>query len=368
MQGVEAVERAIRSVWLSLWTPAAVAYRERIGLDHEAAAMAVLIMPLVPAQASGITFTRDPISGRDDRLVIHATRDLGESLVSGETSGDEIVLAEGLDDRLSVLHMTPGEKTLRVDPAPGGGTRTQHHATDTTAVLTEEAALQLGEQLRLAAIALDYTRPDYDLEWAWDGERFWLLQARPITAANRCTYPDLQAQPDIWSRGSTLDVVPDPLSPFDWGSSRRLVNAILSRGFELTGQNLHPGAQRAGLFHGRLYLNLSMMQWEAYSGIGISPEALNHHVGGHQPEIALPPLTLRQRLLHIVYLLRYMGKTPACRRGGASRDRGGVGADGGVATHAIADVRYRSRHHPATLLTLHPQCPWAALFAGYWRR
>jgi pyruvate,water dikinase len=83
VQGVEAVEWTIRSVWLSLWTPAAIAYRKRIGLAHAEAAMAVLIMPLVPAIASGIGFTRDPISGRDDRLVIHAVHGLGESLVGG---------------------------------------------------------------------------------------------------------------------------------------------------------------------------------------------------------------------------------------------------------------------------------------------
>lgn len=315
VQGVEAIERAIRCVWLSLWTPAAVAYRDRIGLAHAEAAMAVLIMPLIPAHASGIAFTRDPISGRDDRLVIHAVHGLGESLVSGETSGDEIILAEDLlDDSLGVLRITPGSQTLRVEPAPGGGTNTEHHLPDNAPVLTEDAVLQLGEQLRLAAIALDYTRPDYDMEWAWDGKLFWLLQARPITATNRCTYPELQGQPDIWTRGNTRDVVPYPLSPIDWGSSRRLVNAILSRGFELAGQKLHPGAQRAGLFHGRLYLNLSLMQWEGYASIGIAPEAMNRLVGGHQPEIALPPLTTRQRLVHAGNLLRYMGKAPAWRR------------------------------------------------------
>ena len=168
----------------------------------------------------------------------------------------------------------------------------------------------------MAAIALDYTRPDYDLEWAWDGERFWLLQARPITAAGRCTYPELKSQPDIWTRGNTRDVVPDPLSPLDWGASRRLVNAILGQGFALAGLRLHPGAQRAGLYHGRLYLNLSLMQWEAYATLGMSPEAMNRLIGGHQPEITLPPLTVRKRLAKGINLLRYLLKAPMKRKAG----------------------------------------------------
>ena len=49
--------------------------------------MAVIVMPLLPAVASGIAFTCDPITGRDDRLVIHAQWGLGESLVGGAGNG-----------------------------------------------------------------------------------------------------------------------------------------------------------------------------------------------------------------------------------------------------------------------------------------
>jgi pyruvate,water dikinase len=317
VSGAEAVVKAIRDVWLSLWTAAAIAYRERIGLAHQEASMAVLIMPLIPAQASGIAFSRDPVSGRDDRMVIHAVRGLGESLVNGQVNGDEIILAEDLADaRLLIQQVTPGNQTLRTDPVTGGGTETCATEPDPTAVLQESQTLELGEQIRLAAFALDYTKPDFDLEWAWDGEQFWLLQARPITAAGRCTYPELRAQPDIWSRGNTRDVVPEPLSPIDWGGSRRLVNAILKQGFQTAGLALYPGVQRAALFHGKLYLNLSVMQWEAYAALGITPEAMNHLVGGHQPEISTPAKTLRRRLQNAVNMIRFLVKAPRRRRAG----------------------------------------------------
>ena len=316
VEGVVAVEQAILKVWLSLWSPAAVAYRERIGLAHEDAAMAVLIMPLIAAQVSGIGFTKDPRSGRDDRMVIHATRGLGESLVSGQTSGDEFLLAEDLlDDSLQLIQFTPGERSLRVDARPGGGTETVPLPADNRPLLSESEVLQLGEQLRLAAFSLDYTKPDFDLEWAWDGTRFWILQARPITATSRCTYPELRSQADIWTRGNTKEVVPDPLSPIDWGASRRLVNAILKEGFQLAGLKLQPGAQRAGLFHGRLYINISLLQWEGYASVGVKPEAMNRLFGGHQPTIQLPE-GQSHRLAQIVHLLRYLIKAPARLRAG----------------------------------------------------
>jgi pyruvate,water dikinase len=317
--GGDAAEQAIRSVWCSLWTPTAIAYRERIGLAHQEATMAVLIMPLVASQISGVAFSRDPISGRDDRMLIHAVRGLGESLVSGRTTGDEMVLEEDLlDDHLLLLQRRPGNQTVRTDPAPGGGTQTRQVDTHATDALSESQVLQLGQQVRLAALALDYTMPDFDLEWTWDGNQFWLLQARPITAANRCTYPELVTQPDIWSRGNTCDVLPDPLSPFDWGNSRRLVNALLEQGFKLSGLKLHPGVQRAGLFYGRLYLNFSLMQWEGYASIGLKPEAMNRLIGGHQPTIKVPS-TFKQRLTQSINILRYLMKAPARRKAGRAQ-------------------------------------------------
>lgn len=319
VQDLDALDRAIRTVWASLWSPAAVAYRKRFGLAHDCASMAVLIMPLVPAVASGIAFTCDPMSGREDRLVIHANWGLGESLVGGLAVGDEIILEEDFgDESLTLISTVTGSKSVSVVPSSGGGTQTRaapHKAAETT-VLNADQALVLGEQLRLAADALDYARPVFDLEWAYDGRRFWLLQARPITVRNRYSYPGLAGQPNIWSNGNTRDTMPDPLSPLDWSLARRMVDSLLEQAHKLAGFPLPPGLQRAGLFHGRLYLNLSLIQWEGYAAFGMKPDALNRMLGGHQPEIHVTPLNWRQRLIQASRMLRFMLRAPVRRRAG----------------------------------------------------
>lgn len=317
--GEVALLEAMACVWASLWSPAAVAYREHLGIPHEDVAMAVLIMPFIPAQSSGIGFTCDPVSGRDDRLVIHANWGLGESLVGGHTAGDEIVLGENvLDDSLFLTEYKAGGKTVTSIPRAGGGTvlAAASPAEASACVLGIEQALALGELLRQAALALHFAGPAYDCEWAWDGEAFHLLQARPITVRGRCTYPELDGQPEIWSRGNTRDVVPMPLSPMDWGASRRLVNFLLEEGYRLSGFPLQAGAQRAGLFHGRLYLNLSLIQWEGYAAFAVEPQAMNRLVGGHQPEILVPPLTWRRRLARALGMGRFLLKAGAMRRRG----------------------------------------------------
>lgn len=315
--GLPALIEAVAAVWASLDSPAAVAYRERLAIN-DAPAMAVIVMPLLAAEASGIAFTCDPLSGREDRIVVHASWGLGESLVGGEVVGDEYVFAEDSADvwRLHAVH--PGRKTTMSVPVPGGGTERCPVPAARVAqpVFARAAAEALAALLRDAAVACDFVSPCFDLEWVWDGADFWLTQARPVTRRPYPTYGPLRAQPVIWTRGNTGEIMPEPLQAMDWNFSRRGCNDLLEPGWRLAGYPLLPGAQRAGLFDGRLYLEASILQWEAWDAIGLSPGRFNALMGGHQPEIRVPPPGWRDRLRRIGRMLRYLRRAPALGRRG----------------------------------------------------
>jgi pyruvate,water dikinase len=321
VRGFDQVRSAIREVRASLHSPAAAAYRNKLNMDQAGAipAMAVIVMPLLPAVASGIAFTCDPASGRDDRIIIHAQWGLGESLVSGQAAGDEYIFEESaLDDHWVLLAQSKGSKLVKAIARPEGGTE----AIATPAVeagsfvLSSSQALELAELVRDAAVALDFSKPFYDVEWVWDGERFWLTQARPVTAMPRYTYAALRDQRAYWTRGNTCEVVPEPLSAIDWSNSRKLVNGLLTQGYMLAGYEGLPGAQRAGLFRGYLYLELSLLQWECFDALGVPPKAVNALVGGQQPEIGLPIQTPADRFARLLRLARYALRSPARRRKG----------------------------------------------------
>jgi pyruvate,water dikinase len=315
--GREQLAAAIAAVWASLDTATAAAYRQRLGLP-EAPAMAVIVMPMVAAQASGIAFTCDPLNGRFDRLVVHAQWGLGESLVAGQAVGDEYVFVENAASEWHLLERRAGSKQTMSVALAAGGTASQAVAPERAAgfVFEAEQAERLANLLYDAAIALDFVAPFYDLEWAWDGQRFWLTQARPVTARSYRSYDALRGQPVIWTRGNTCEVMPEPLSPCDWAFSRWGVNSLLEQGWKLCGYPLLPGVQRAGLLHGRLYLEASILQWEAWDAIGLQPGHFNALMGGHQPEIAVPPVTWRQRLARLGRMLRYLVLAPGMRRRG----------------------------------------------------
>lgn len=353
--GGEQLAAALKAVWDSLDGAAAVAYRERLGLGGEPA-MAVLVMPLLDAVASGIAFTCEPVSGRFDRLVVHAHWGLGEALVGGLAAGDEYRFSEDAAGQWHLHEARRGSKAMMQVARPGGGTAgvAVDAAKAAAPVLPAEAAEVLANLIYDAALALDFVSPFYDLEWAWDGARFWLLQARPVTARPYRTYAALQEQPVIWTRGNTCEVMPTPLTPCDWAFSRWGVNSLLEQGWRLCGYPLLPGVQRAGLFAGRLYLEASLLQWEAWDAIGLAPAEFNPLMGGHQPEIAVQPPTPRQRLARAWRMLRYLVLAPG-------RRRRGVAAIARV--HAEAAAR-RRQALPAERGALREQLMRLALDAG----
>jgi pyruvate,water dikinase len=153
----EAVAGAVARCWASLWSPSALAYRTRHGLSHDGAAMAVVVQALVPADAAAVGFTRHPVTGRADQLVVTAVRGLGDAMVSGTVTPDTYTI-----DRSShaVVEFDPGEDQ-RGPALPADA-------------LDDLVDLMLAVEERFDG--------PVDIEAALRAGTWFLLQARPITA------------------------------------------------------------------------------------------------------------------------------------------------------------------------------------------
>jgi pyruvate,water dikinase len=147
---------AVLRCWSSLWSDRAVAYRSRRGLPLDGGAMAVVVQALVPARAAAVAFTRHPVTGRDDQIVLNASHGLGEAMVSGTVTPDTIVVDKS---SRAVIEFTRGETG-------------------------EDPALGQGSLAELVGLCLDVERAygaPVDIEAAWATDGWYLLQARPIT-------------------------------------------------------------------------------------------------------------------------------------------------------------------------------------------
>src|SRR5437899_22193 len=85
--GVDAIVDALLECWRSVSSDRAAAYRKQRGIAG-APRIAVLVQLMVPADASAIAFSADPVSGTRDVVVVNAARGLGDAIASGTITPD----------------------------------------------------------------------------------------------------------------------------------------------------------------------------------------------------------------------------------------------------------------------------------------
>ncbi|WP_142045460.1 PEP/pyruvate-binding domain-containing protein [Arthrobacter sp. SLBN-100] len=175
--GTNAVLDAVRNCWASLWTDRAVAYRAALGIAPHEVALAVVIQRMVDAEAAGVMFTANPLTGRRREAVIDAAPGLGEAVVSGAVNPDHFVVDMATN---RILERKLGDKRVAFRTRPGGGTETRNVQGGADA-----SSLNDGQALELAALGLQAERhfgAPQDTEWAIDTSgALWLTQSRPIT-------------------------------------------------------------------------------------------------------------------------------------------------------------------------------------------
>jgi pyruvate,water dikinase len=291
--GERAVVDVIAHCWASLDSARARAYRSRQGIEGADIAMGVVVQRLVPALVSGVLFTRDPHDPQGLRMLIEASWGLGESIVSGRVNPDRYLLEHSTG---AVLERHIGTKN------------TMTTMDGTTPVALEKQTLPCLDDRQLEQLAVLGRQIEAlyggarDVEWAWADGRFWILQARPITAATaaereqvrREEIAALLARADprgtVWSRYNLSEVLPAP-TPMTWAIVGHLMSG--RGGFGMMYRDLgctpDPALDAEGVFDlvcGRPYCNLSREPRMQFCGLplGHSFAALKS-----SPEKALYP-------------------------------------------------------------------------------
>ncbi|MFJ6377098.1 PEP/pyruvate-binding domain-containing protein [Pseudarthrobacter oxydans] len=239
VRGLVELATAVIGCWASLWTARAMSYRAREGVEPGQVRLAVVIQQMVEADAAGVMFTANPANGRRDQMVISAAWGLGESVVSGTVTTDDVVVDAGTG---SVLSRRTADKDVMTVYAENG-TREQPVAAARRRepVLDDREAAELAGHGRRAAA--HFGAPQ-DIEWARAGGKFFILQSRPITALPEPTADTPEAWPvpypnGLYFRASIVEQLPDPLSPLFAdlvdGSVARSLQALMT---EALGKNV----------------------------------------------------------------------------------------------------------------------------------
>ncbi|MDY7078582.1 MAG: PEP/pyruvate-binding domain-containing protein [Chloroflexota bacterium] len=224
IKGADDVLEAVKRCWASLWTARAIGYRERHDIDQGTVSLAVVVQLLVPAEAAGILFTANPVSGARDQAMISAAWGLGEAVVGGLVTPDALTVDKTTGEVLARETADKQVMTARVN----GGTE-EHPVPEELRAAPVLDDCQVAELTRLGVEIEELYQCPQDIEWALADGRFAIVQARPITALpepeveppTEWPMPDPKGQ---YVRASVAELLPDPLTPLFATLGRAAIN------------------------------------------------------------------------------------------------------------------------------------------------
>jgi len=186
VRGTSSIIDHIRLVWASLWSDAALLYRQEIGLDVDKSEMAVVLQETVTGNRSGVVFSQNP--NDETQVIIESVYGLNQGLVDGRVEPDRWVLDR---DKKTVLSHKPAQREHWVIPS--------EHGVEMVALpqdlsgrspLSNEEALDICE---LAYRAEALFKAPQDVEWTIKNDTLYLLQSRPITTLSPSETQDKRA-------------------------------------------------------------------------------------------------------------------------------------------------------------------------------
>ncbi|TLP44759.1 phosphoenolpyruvate synthase [Cohaesibacter sp. CAU 1516] len=192
VQGADAVLRACRRCYASLFTDRALSYRQLNGFDHMKVALSIGVQRMVRTDlgSSGVMFSIDTDTGFDKVVLINAAWGLGENVVQGAVDPDEYQLFKPFlaDERVTpVIERRKGEKAIKMVFGDA-----EHPTRNVSTSRKERDAYVLGDDdlLQLARWAVQIEKHygcAMDMEWGKDGltGELFILQARPETIQSR---------------------------------------------------------------------------------------------------------------------------------------------------------------------------------------
>ncbi len=187
VKGFENLLSAIKRSYASLFTARVISYRTQKNLDHSKAYMSVIVqkqLGVLPKEdylsgkyVAGIAFTIHPVTSEKNKIVIEASYGQGEEIVSGAVTPDTYVVDK---KTLKILEKKISDKNKMKILIDG-----KVEEIDVPVELAKKQALSDNEIIELAKILIKiekhYKFPQ-DVEWVYENGKFYIVQARPVTA------------------------------------------------------------------------------------------------------------------------------------------------------------------------------------------
>ncbi|XP_015836216.1 rifampicin phosphotransferase-like isoform X2 [Tribolium castaneum] len=249
--------QSVSACWASLYTNQSVRYRHKHGIAIPSQ-MAVVVQKMVQADCAGVLFTCHPSTGNPAHIVITANHGLGESVVSGRSEPDTIILERTFDNDVTIQSKTLGLKNKIVKMTTDGEGVVECDGLQGFS-LTDNQALVLG---RVGVALEEKMGGARDIEWAFSQGRLYLLQARPITTLNLWTDYELLHEFDVatlsddvvYTVANTGEILPGAISTLTLSTVVKAIDKSIQISVE--GHSNEYSLKCLGTFQGHLFVDV----------------------------------------------------------------------------------------------------------------
>lgn len=228
-------------------------YREQNGLSNDDIKVGVIIQQMINSEVSGVAFSSNPITGKRSEIVISSVWGLGEGLVSGELNADTFtVIGEKITKNVV-------EKPYKIifDKDKGFGTTQVENENPSESCLTDNQIKEIVRKVK--EIVEIYGKPQ-DIEWAYEGDKLYILQTRPITTLENIA--DKSQQEVIWDNSNIIESYSGVTTPLTFSFIKDVYTEVYKQFLLIMGveqeliEENSDIFQMLGLIDGRVYYNL----------------------------------------------------------------------------------------------------------------
>lgn len=171
------IVECVRKCWYSIFKPRALFYRIKNENSSEIA-VAVVVQEMVQSEISGVAFSINPASNRENEIIVEAALGLGEAIVSGRVTPDTYKIDKNKNEIIQKTIGTQKSKLVYQNqknewiPVQNGNCQK----------LDDFQILELSQLI--IRMEKFYGFP-VDVEWAVKDNAIFVLQCRPITTASQ---------------------------------------------------------------------------------------------------------------------------------------------------------------------------------------
>lgn len=176
IKGESNVLKTIVQCSISASTLRASEYRKRLDIKSDNSQIPVIVQQMIPSEVSGVAFSSNPITKKDNEIFISTSWGLGESIVDGIVTPDNHIVDK--DDK-SIKMSQVNHKDIMIIPSEHGTVESevssdmqdQSSVSEDQIIEISDLLIKLENQMKQAV----------DVEFGYHHGRLYLLQCRPIT-------------------------------------------------------------------------------------------------------------------------------------------------------------------------------------------